>query len=149
MVATNDLDETRLSAMEMLTTYKSQSTSVERGFRFLKDPMFFADSLFLKKTSRIMALLMVIGLSLLIYALAEHQIRVQLADRDETLPDQTGKATQRPTDRRVFQMMEGVDVLTIEQDGVQQQLILNLTDLRKQIVKLFGPHVRKLYDLLE
>lgn len=149
VVATNDLDETRLSAMEMLTTYKSQSTSVERGFRFLKDPLFFADSLFLKKPSRIMALLMVIGLSLLIYALAEHQIRVQLADRDETLPDQTGKATQRPTDRRVFQMMEGVDVLTIEQDGVQQQLILNLTDLRKQIVKLFGPHVRKLYDLLE
>ena len=149
VVATNDLDETRLGALEMLTTYKSQSTSVERGFRFLKDPMFFADSLFLKKPSRIMALLMVMGLSLLVYALAEHQIRQQLAERGETLPDQTGKPTQRPTARRVFQMMEGVDVLTIERDGIQQRLILNLTDLRKQILRLFGPHVRKLYDLLE
>ncbi len=133
----------------MLTTYKSKSASVERGFRFLKDLMFFADSLFLKKLSRIMALLMVMGLSLLVYALAEHQIRQQLAERDETLPDQTGNPTQRPTARRVFQMMEGVDVLIIEQRGVQQRLILNLTDLRKQIVMLFGPHVRKLYDLLE
>ncbi len=149
VIATNDLDETRLSAMEMLTTYKSQSTSVERGFRFLKDPMFFADSLFLKKPSRIMALLMVMGLSLLVYALAEHQIRQELVDRGETLPDQTGKPTQRPTARRVFQMMEGVDVLTIEQRGVQHQFMLNLTDLRKQIIMLFGPHVRKLYDLLE
>lgn len=149
VIATNDLDETRLSALEMLTTYKSQSTSVERGFRFLKDPLFFADSLFLKKPSRIMSLLMVMGLSLLVYALAEHQIRQQLAERGETLPDQTGKPTQRPTARRVFQMMEGVDILTIEQGGIRQQLILNLTDLRKQIVMLFGPHVQKLYDLLE
>lgn len=54
-----------------------------------------------------------------------------------------------PTARRVFQMMEGVDVLTIEQGDIHQRLILNLTDLRKQIVRLFGPHVRKLYDLLE
>jgi len=149
VVATNDLDETRLSAPEMLTTYKSQSTSVERGFRFLKDPLFFADSLFLKKPSRIMALLMVMGLSLLVYALAEHQLRHQLAERGETLPDQTGKPTQHPTARRVYQMMEGVDMLTIEQGDIQQRLILNLTDLRKQIVMLFGPHVRKLYDLLE
>ncbi|MEO0563901.1 MAG: IS1634 family transposase [Chloroflexota bacterium] len=149
VIATNDLDDTHLSAQQMLTTYKSQSSSVERGFRFLKDPLFFAHSLFLKKPSRIMALLMVMGLSLLVYALAEHHIRQQLVERDETLPDQTGKPTQRPTARRVFQMMEGIDVLTIAQGDVQQRLILNLTDLRKQIVRLFGPHVRKLYDLLE
>jgi len=149
VIATNDLDDTRLSAQQMLTIYKSQSSSVERGFRFLKDPMFFADSLFLKKPSRIMALLMVMGLSLLVYALAEHHLRQQLAEQNETLPDQTGKPTQRPTARRVFQMMEGIDVLIIDQDGIQQRLILNLNDIRKQIVRLFGRHVRKLYDLLE
>ncbi len=110
---------------------------VERGVRFLKNALFFADSLFLKKPSRIMALLMVMGLSLLVYALAQHQIRQQLAERDETLPDQTGKPTQRSTARRVFQMMEGIDVLIIEQRGVQQRLILNLINLRKR------------YDLLE
>src|SRR5690606_34877105 len=93
IIATNVLDEDDLSLLEMLALYKQQSTSVERGFRFLKDPLFFAHSLFLKKPSRIMALLMVMGLRLLVYALAEHQLRQQLAQRDETLPDQTGKPT--------------------------------------------------------
>ena len=46
-------------------------------------------------------------------------------------------------------MMEGVDVLITKQRGVQQRLILNLTDLRKQVIMLFGPHIQKLYDLLE
>ena len=40
----------------MLSAYKAQNVSVERGFRFLKDPLFFASSLFLEKPQRIMAL---------------------------------------------------------------------------------------------
>ena len=94
-----------------------------------------------------MALLMVMGLSLLIYALAEHQLRQQLAERGETLPVQTGKPTPTPTARRVFQMLEGIDVLYLEQAGVRHRLILNLTDLRRRILTLFSPHVRKIYDL--
>jgi transposase len=70
IIATNELDPTRLSTADLLTVYKDQNTSVERGFRFLKDPLFFAHRLFLKKPARIMGLLMVMGLSLLIYALA-------------------------------------------------------------------------------
>jgi hypothetical protein len=71
----------------------------------------------------------------------------QLAQRDETIPDQTGKLTQQPTARRAFQMLEGIDVLYIEQAGVRRRLILNLTELRRQILSLFSPHVRKIYDL--
>jgi transposase len=149
VVATNVLDEADLSPLEMVAIYKEQSTSVERGFRFLKDPMFFAHSLFLKKPSRIMALLMVMGVSLLVYALAERQIREQLGESGETIPDQRGKPTQKPTARRIFQMMEGIDVLTIEQAGIHRRLILNLTDLRRQILNLFSPSVRKIYNLPE
>lgn len=145
IVASNELDESKLGLLEMLALYKSQTSSVERGFRFLKDPMFFADSLFLKKPARIMALLMVMGLSLLVYALAEHRVRTQLAERDATLPDQTGKPTQRPTIRRIFQMMEGVDLLIVEQAGVRRRLLLNMTDVRWQIIDLFGHHVQKFY----
>ncbi len=147
VIATNELDDYQLGLLEMLAIYKQQSSSVERGFRFLKDPMFFADSLFLKKTARIMALLMVMGLSLLIYALAEHQVRTHLLEGDQTLPDQTGKPTQTPTIRRVFQMMEGIDILIIDQAGIRQQLLLNMTDVRWQIVNLFSHHVQKLYNL--
>jgi len=147
VVATNELDEHKLSWLEMLAIYKTQSSSVERGFRFLKDPLFFADSLFLKKPARIMALLMVMGLSLLIYALAEHQVRTQLLERDETLPDQTGKPTHKPTIRRVFQMMEGIDILIIDQADFRRRVLLNMTDIRWQIINLFSTHVQKLYNL--
>ena len=56
----------------MLSQYKAQGISMERGFRFLKDPLFFADSLLLKNPGRIMALIMIMVLALLIYALNPH-----------------------------------------------------------------------------
>ncbi len=43
IVATNVLDSTILSEQEVVTTYKEQG-GVERGFRFLKDPLFLASS---------------------------------------------------------------------------------------------------------
>ena len=60
--------EQGLSAEELLTEYKGQS-HVERGFKFLKDPLFFASSLFVKSPRRVAAIAMVMGLCLLVYAL--------------------------------------------------------------------------------
>ena len=130
----------------MLNVYKEQGSAVERGFRFLKDPLFFADSLFLKSPARIMAMIMVMGLALLVYALAERQIRHQLAALNETIPDQTGKPTQRPTMRRVAQIFEGVDLLIIRHNHqVVARQILNLTDVHRKIVSLLGPEVAYCY----
>ncbi len=125
--------------------YKDQNTSVERGFRFLKDPLFFAHRLFLKKPARIMGLLMVMGLSLLIYALAEHHLRQQLAAHHETIPDQKGKPTQRPTMRRVFQMFEGIHVLTIWLGERRQRLVTNVQAVHLQIATLLGEPILAFY----
>lgn len=86
ILATNQLDAGRLSSQAMLEHYAAQGVSVERGFRFLKDPLFFAHSLFLKKPARIMALVMIMTLSLLIYALAERQLRQTLAENNQAIP---------------------------------------------------------------
>jgi len=146
IIATNQVEAEKLPAEEMLSVYKAQSVTVERGFRFLKDPMFFADSLFLKKPSRLMALLMVMGLSLLVYALAERQLRQALEESDQTIPDQVGKPTQRPTMRRVFQMFEGIDLLIIMVAGqIADRQVLNLRPVHKQIVTLLGPSVKNIY----
>ena len=83
IIANNELDPQKLSAKQMLENYTDQGVSVERGFRFLKDPLFFADSLFLKKPERIMALMMIMGLALLIYALAERRLRLSLEQNNE------------------------------------------------------------------
>jgi transposase len=97
VLGSNELDKEKLPAEKILKAYKGQAASVERGFRFLKDPMFFASGLFLEKPERIMALLMVMCLSLLVYALAERSLRTELTQRDESIPNQVGKPTQRPT----------------------------------------------------
>ena len=99
VVVTNELDTDALREDQLLEVYKDQGVTVERGFRFLKDPMFYAESLYLKSPKRIMALLMVMTLSLLIYSLAEMRIRSALVEADETIHDQKGKPTSRPTIR--------------------------------------------------
>lgn len=146
IVATNILDEALLPDRSLLNCYKDQSSAVERGFRFLKDPMFFADSLFLKSPARIMAMIMVMGLALLIYALAERQIRQQLAACNETIPDQKGKPTQTPTMRRVAQIFEGVDILSVRLNGqIIYRRVLNLSPVREKILRLFAPDVLNCY----
>jgi transposase len=60
VLATNVLDAKELSLDEMLSEYKAQQ-SAERGFGFLKDPLFFTDSLFLKSPERVEALAMLMG----------------------------------------------------------------------------------------
>ncbi len=147
ILGSNELDEERLPAEMILTAYKGQAASVERGFRFLKDPMFFASGLFLEKPERIMALLMVMGLSLLVYALAERSLRTELVQRDESIPNQVGKPTQRPTMRRIFQVFQGIDVLLIKHPLRTQRQVLNLKPIHLRVLDLLGPEVKKYYIL--
>lgn len=150
VLATNQLDQEKLSADAMIQAYKQDGVSAERGFRFLKDPLFFAHSLFLKKPERIMALLMIMGLSLLIYALAEYHLRQQLQHHHQTIPDQLGKPTARPTMRRIFQLFEGIDILIVhdhpEPASPPERHVLNLTPLHHRILNLLGPEVEYCYQ---
>lgn len=146
IIATNELDPTGLSAVGMLENYTDQGISVERGFRFLKDPMFFANTLFLKKPERIMALLMIMGLALLIYSLAERKLRQALKEMQATIPNQLRKPTQTPTIRWVFQLFEGLDILLLRQnERVVFRKLVNLRPVQQQVITLLGPYVQKCY----
>ena len=50
---------------ELLAEYRRRQ-SIERGFRFLKDPLFFASSVSVKAPRRVAAIAMVMGLCLLV-----------------------------------------------------------------------------------
>ena len=102
ILATNQMESEKMSCSKIIESYTAQAGSVERGFRFLKDPLFFASDLFLKKPERIMALLMIMGLALLVYSLAERKLRLLLLQNNETIPNQVGKPVQKPTLRWVF-----------------------------------------------
>jgi transposase len=141
ILASNELDKQALPDHEVLTAYQGQAFS-ERGFRFLKDPMFLASSLFLKSPKRIMALMMVMTICLLVYAALQHRIRQSLSKHQQSFPDQKGKPTQKPTARWVFQCFVGIHLLIINQ---QQQLVLNLRDHQQQLLSLLG---RRYQDFL-
>jgi transposase len=104
IIATNILKPSELSPDSMLSEYKAQQ-SCERGFAFLKDPLFFADSIFLKSPERIESLSMIMGLCLLVYTLAQRQIRAALKNTQSTIKNQLGKSTNRPTKRLDISML--------------------------------------------
>jgi transposase len=135
-----------LSDAEVIAAYKAQS-QVEGGFRFLKDPLFFVSSLFVKKPSRIQGLLMVMTLALLVYSVAQRRLRQELARQKESLPNQINQPTQRPTLRWVFQLLEGIHrVRVIVQDQVHD-LIEGLNEVQIKILRLFGQDVCQIYQI--
>ncbi len=134
-----------LYSEEVLVTYKGQGVGPERGFRFLKDLLFFADSLFLKSPQGIIALITVMGLALLGYALAEHQLRQRLQETGETILHQVGKRIRCPTLRRIFQRLAGIDVLVIHGLQSVERRVLNLSERHQHILRLLGSHVQKCY----
>lgn len=141
-MATNELDQDALPDQEILAGYQEQAFA-ERGFRFLKDPLFLASSLFLKSPKRIMALLMVMTICLLVCAALQHPIRQSLSERQQSFPDQKGKPTQRPTARWVFQCFVGIHLLVIDS---QEQLVFNLKDHHQQLLALLEPRYEAFYS---
>jgi len=144
IIATNELDDTLLSNCDLLDNYKSQQ-SVERGFRFLKDPLFMTSSVFLKNQERIVALGMIMCLCLLVYTLAQRYLRHKLKEFNTSIPNQLGKPTTIPTMRWIFQIFEGVHLLIKRtQEGIHE-IVLNLNQLRRHILQVLGPPFQKLY----
>ncbi|BAZ70889.1 transposase (plasmid) [Fischerella sp. NIES-4106] len=80
ILATNLVDDDdKLKPSEIITTYKNQQ-SCERGFRFLKDPLFFADSFFVENPERIETMLFLMSLCLLVYNIGQRQLQFPLTD---------------------------------------------------------------------
>jgi transposase len=141
ILATNDLDTDTFSDWDLFEMYKDQS-QVEGGFRFMKDPLFHANRLFLKSPRRIMGLLMVMTVCLLVYAALEYRLRSALAASAETVPNQKGKPTATPTIRWVFTLFNGIHVLYLA--GASPQ-VLNLTSAQQTVLRVLGSAYEKIY----
>ena len=143
IIATNVLDSQELSNDSMLSEYKAQQ-SCERGFSFLKDPLFFADSIFLKSPERIESLGMIMGLCLLVYTLAQRHIRNALLESKSTIKNQLGKATNRPTLRWIFQCFQCIHLVTLN----QEKHISNWNKDRDFILSLLPDDCLRYYQLV-
>ena len=142
IVATNDTEGAVLGDEQALEAYRKDQQKVERGFRFLKDPLFMASTLFLKSPRRIMALMAIMTLCLMVYAALEHRIRQGLAQQSQTFPDQKGKPTERPTARWVFQSFMDIHILTLP---TLAEIVLNLKAHHRVLLNLLGERYVAIY----
>jgi transposase len=142
ILATNLLDDELWSNETILQEYKNQQ-SCERGFRFLKDPLFFASRMFVKLPQRVAALAMIMGLCLLVYSIGQRQLRSSLAEAIETIPNQRGKPTERPTLRWVLQCFQSVHLVWVE----GRKWSIKLNDSQKHILRFLGSACQKYYFL--
>jgi len=142
ILATNELNKSQLSSYEILIKYKEQQAP-ERGFAFLKDPLFFADSVFLKSPQRVETMAMLMGLCLMVYSLGQRELRRQLREAKTGLKNQLGKLTLRPTLRWIFQCFQGIHLVVLS--GVKQ--VVNLTESRRLTLSFFPLSCQKYYIL--
>jgi transposase len=146
ILATNQLDREALKDEDILKTYKAQSQT-EQGFHFIKDNAFEVSSIFLKKPSRINALMMIMTLCLMVYNVAQHQLRNALETQNLTVPTQTHKQTQKPTMRWICQLFGGVSVAYITLENKVHEVVANVQDILKVIIRLFGKKACLIYGV--
>jgi transposase len=142
ILASNQLEEAQPSHEELLDYYTPGQQKVERGFRFLKDPWFMANTLFLKSPKRIMALMMIMTLCLLVYGALEYRVRQTLQQHQQTFPTQLGTTSAKPSARWVFQFFAGIHVLLIDSF---REVILNCNEYHHQLLNLLGERYIRLY----
>jgi transposase len=145
VIGTN-IDASQVSDAQVIQAYKAQAQA-EGGFRFLKDPLFFVSSLFVKKPCRIQGLLMVMTCALLVYSVTQRRLRRQLSRQHETIPNQINQPTDRPTLRWVFQLLEGIHRVRVTTQGMVHDLIEGLNEVQITILRLFGEGVCRLYQI--
>ena len=142
VLATNRLNKSQFSSDDILIKYKEQQAP-ERSFGFLKDPLFFADSIFLKSPERIETMAMLMGLCLLVYSLGQRQLRLSLKEAKTGLKNKNGKLTERPTLRWIFQCFQGIHLVILQ--GIKQ--VVNLTAERRLTLNFLPASCQNYYIL--
>jgi transposase len=105
---------------DILQVYQDQNTTVEPGFRWIKNPAAIAP-VWLEKPERIAALAMLTVLGLLVYSVIQRQVRLYLFTHDQQLPGNKGM-TATPTAAVVLALFAQVALvqLWIDEQEVAQ-----------------------------
>ena len=135
----SNLPEQRLSAAQVLRTYKDQQI-VERRHRDLKQTL-KVRPIFLHNDDRIYALISVVGIALLIFGLMETGLRRALAKDDglqpELLPLLPEERLAKPTGRNILAAFQGLG-LTYTSRGIELD---RLTYTQERILRLLAVNV--------
>lgn len=110
---------------EILQAYQEQNTTVESGFRWIKNPAVIAP-VWLEKPERIAALAMLTVLGLLVYSIIQRQVRLYLRTHDQQLPGNKG-LTATPTAAVVLALFAQVALVQL---WVDEQEVAQLSGVQ-------------------
>lgn len=100
---------------EILQAYHNQHSTVEPGFRWIKNPAAIAP-VWLEKPERIAALAMLTVVGLLVYALIQRQVRLYLREQHQALPGNKGPTT-TPTAAVILTLFSPVMLVQLSMDN--------------------------------
>jgi transposase len=121
LVLATTLREDTCGDAEIVRAYRDQTTTVEPGFRWIKNPAAISP-VWLEKPERIAALAMLTVVGLLVYALIQRQVRQYLQQHQQLIPGNKGD-TATPTAAVVLASFAQVTLISLEVErGEVQQL---------------------------
>jgi hypothetical protein len=114
LVLATTVDEQTCSDAEIIKAYRDQTTTVEPGFRWIKNPAAISP-VWLEKPERIAALAMLTVVGLLVYGVIQRQVRQYLQLHHESIPGNKGE-TATPTAAVVFESFAPVTLVQVSLD---------------------------------
>jgi transposase len=143
VLGTNDMTVT---ASEIYEIYCKEQQGVERAFRFLKNPLYFADAFFLKNRKRVVALVTIMSIALLIFSLLQRKLRLLLDEKSETVSNQKKKPTKRPTMNWVNLCFDGVDLIRKKFQGNYIYTFVRMDDFVRKVLDILGTNYQNRYS---
>jgi transposase len=145
IIATACLDDNILTSPEMLSAYRGRNKNVEGCYKFIKDKTHNLNQIFLKKESRIEAMVIVMSIILFINNLAQLKLREHLVDKKENIPTQLGKTTEKPTFKWASYLMMNITKVKVEIYGKIYNQIKGIEKAQEIIIRAFGKHALDIY----
>jgi transposase len=122
---------------EVLQAYQDQNTTVEPGFRWIKNPAAIAP-VWLEKPERIAALAMLTVVGLLVYSIIQRQVRLYLLTHDQQVPGNKG-ATATPTAAVVLAFFAPVALVQFQIDDQEGEQVYGVQPHHLLCLRRAGP----------
>jgi transposase len=135
-VLATTVGEQKCGDAEIVRAYREQTTTVEPGFRWIKNPAAISP-VWLEKPERIAALAMLTVVGLLVYGLIQRQVRQYLQQHGQCIPGNKG-ATAMPTAAVVLASFAQVTLVHLELDGTEIRQVHGWQELHRLVCKALG-----------
>ena len=147
ILATNCFNKEVLPSEDILKAYRSRNRSIEGNFKFIKDKSVNLGQIYLKKESRIEAMLMIMGLIIFVNKLAQKKLRSHLQDskNNTTVPNQLGKPIKNPTFSWASYLLRNINKIRVLSNDIVIDKIHGIGKAQKTIIQAFGSHAEEIY----